>query len=118
MTIINPNLPLANSLILEVKKWSQADYPPHNGREITGITRSLLNFWFNQENSPFYDCQKEAIETLIYCYEIMDNPSIADLYKRLNVISENTNIDQIEKVNKFSKHCIKMATGTGKTWII
>lgn len=118
MTIINPNLLLANSLTKVVRKWSQSDYPPINGSKITDVTRTLLNFWFNQENSPFYDCQKEAIETIIYCYEILDNPSISNLYKYFKINSENLQIDNLNKIDNYAKLCLKMATGTGKTWII
>ena len=118
MTIVNPNLQLSNSISKLVNDWSQSNYPKVNGKEITDVTRSLLNFWFKEGNSMFYDCQKEAMETLIYYFEILRNPSLPRIYEYMNINSELILKEQIQKYGNFPKLCLKMATGTGKTWII
>lgn len=112
-------IPLADELNGHLRKWSENDYPAVESKEITSITRELLNYWFNQEDSPFYQCQKEAIETLIYCYEILGNPRLYDLYLKLAPQDLSGNI-QLKKIQEsmFSKYCLKMATGTGKTWVL
>jgi len=48
---------LVNELRKAVFTWREHGYP-----NITDTTRSLLQFWF---------CQREAIETLIYIYEVL-----------------------------------------------
>jgi type III restriction enzyme len=115
----NIRLPLANELQAKIKQWSNSGYPSVEGKEITHITRELLNYWFNQDGSPFYPCQKEAIETLIYCFEILRNPILLDLYQLLapQDLIDNIYLKKIEG-SSFPKYCLKMATGTGKTWVL
>lgn len=111
--------PLPAKIKVVVKEWADAGYPAVNGMSITPITRTLLNYWFNQEDSPFYRCQKEAIESLIYCYEILNKPNLSGLYK----LFAPTHLEQSHHLKKitlgeFPEYCIKMATGTGKTWVL
>lgn len=112
-------IPLADDLQKSVKQWSEAGYPPVQGKEITPVTRQLLNYWFNQDESPFYLCQREAIEILIYCFEILGNPNLLALYRLIAPADLNDNI-HLKKIERstFPKYCLKMATGTGKTWVI
>ncbi|MBC8525891.1 MAG: hypothetical protein H8D22_03320, partial [Candidatus Cloacimonetes bacterium] len=63
---------LSNELRKAVFTWRE------NGYEgVTDTTRRLLQFWFgeehiiNGEHFDFWFCQREAIETLIYIYEVM-----------------------------------------------
>ena len=96
-------LPLVNKIRPRVKKWKDAGYPG-----VTGITKRLLNFW-NKENSDgrndeFFFCQKEAIETLIWLKEA--HPS------------ERVGIDIPKDGGAFERLCTKMATGTGKTYVM
>ncbi len=92
---------LVNKIRNLVDLWRDAGYP-----YITGITRELLNHW--NDNSfrvyPYFFCQLEAIETLIWLIETPDTekediviPSDGGLFERL---------------------CSKMATGTGKTVVM
>ena len=60
-------LPLVNQIRPRVKEWREAGYP-----EITGITRELLEHWKDRSmrpDTPFFWCQIEAVETLIYLAE-------------------------------------------------
>ena len=59
-------LELAEHIRVRVAEWKLAEYPG-----ITTVTRRLLEHWHdrNQRDNPFYFCQLEAIETLIWWVE-------------------------------------------------
>jgi type III restriction enzyme len=71
------DLLLVNRLREDVDKWRSQNYPG-----ASQVTTRLLQFWFDNDHenvpdfaSPFhyYFCQREAIETLIYITEILQN---------------------------------------------
>lgn len=114
--------PLAKAIEPVVEEWSNNNYPAVNGKEITYVTRELFKWWFSDqthENENFHICQKRALETIIYCYEILNIPLVETLF-------EIFSFDLLEKENlragiesiKHPRYAIKMATGTGKTWVI
>src|SRR3990172_4834878 len=92
-------IPLVNQIRPRIKAWRETGYTG-----VTGITKRLLEHWYDSEerqDSRFFFCQLEAIETLIWLTEAPDAekigipvPSDGGLFKRL---------------------CSKMATGSGKT---
>lgn len=59
-------LALVNAIRERVDAWRAADYPG-----ITSVTRTLLEHWHDRtaRDLPFYFCQLEAIETLIWWVE-------------------------------------------------
>ena len=59
-------LQLVNRIRERVHAWREADYPG-----VTQVTRSLLAHWQDRaaRTLPFYFCQIEAIETLIWWVE-------------------------------------------------
>src|ERR1700744_1334923 len=59
-------LELVNRIRARVNDWRVAQYPG-----VTSMTRSLLEHWNDQQarQYPFYFCQMEAIETLIWWVE-------------------------------------------------
>jgi len=73
----------------EIKKWRQKDYDG-----ASTITKRLLNFWFNEEHFikderfEFWRCQREAIEALIYLYEVCKYHSLYEIFKNLNIREE------------------------------
>ena len=95
--------PLVNKIRLRVKKWKDEGYPG-----VTAITKRLLTFWNTEaadgRDDEFFFCQKEAIETLIWLTEA--HPS-----KRVGINIQNDGGD-------FNRLCSKMATGTGKTYVM
>ena len=94
-------LELVNTIRTRVENWRQDDYPG-----ITIVTRKLLEHWHDQETRqhPFYFCQMEAIETLIWWVE--GSPA----YKQgIAVPGDGGAWDRL---------CNKMATGTGKIAIM
>ena len=96
-------LPLVNKIRPRVKEWRDKNYPG-----VTGITKRLLEFWNKQSGDgreyEFFFCQKEAIETLIWLKEA--HPS------------ERNGITIPRDVGSFERLCTKMATGTGKTYVM
>ena len=96
-------LPLVNKIRPRIKKWRENNYPG-----VTGITKRLLEFWNTKEADgrayEFFFCQKEAIETLIWLKETPD--------------SEKTGINIVGDGGEFERLCCKMATGTGKTFVM
>ena len=61
-----------NQLRGEVRAWRENGYKP----EPAMVTRRLLEWWFERDEERraigrrFFFCQQEAIETLIYLYEV------------------------------------------------
>lgn len=97
-----------------VESWRENDY---EGTSPT--TRRLLDFWFKEEhlleNGSFFNfwrCQKEAIESLIYIYEVCGYRYVADIYRGFGL-----GIPEI-KEDFWPQYCFKMATGSGKTFVM
>ena len=87
-----------NEIRKHVEEWREQQYP-----NTTYITKRLLEFWNDKQNReyPFFFCQIEAIETLIWLLEAGG----------LQTIDITTDGD-------FRRLCSKMATGTGKTIVM
>ena len=94
-------LDLVNQIRERVNQWRQDDFAG-----VTSITRNLLEHWHdkNARILPFYFCQLEAIETLIWWTEAPDN------YKQ--------GISLPNDGGEWRRLCNKMATGTGKTTVM
>jgi len=100
----------------EVDKWREEEYI---GASET--TKTLLRFWFNEghlidgKEFQYYFCQREAIETLIYLFEIKKIRNMRELIVNYDVkkkLAYNPHEDL------FAKYCFKMATGSGKTKVM
>ncbi len=94
-------LELVNRIRERVDTWRAADYPG-----ITSVTRRLLEHWNDRSarQYPFYFCQLEAIETLIWWVEA------APEYKQGIYIPGDG--------GAWERLCSKMATGSGKTTVM
>jgi len=114
--------PLAQRLMKEVETWSENGYASQNGKDITPVTRELLEYWFDteiHEEFRFHLSQKRAIVALVYCYEILGAPTPGELFDLFG--GEELGGEGLEKELEkmtFPRFAIKMATGTGKTWVI
>src|SRR3990170_168257 len=89
-----------NQLRDEVRAWREAGYP---GTAV--VTRRLLEWWFERDEERkavarrFFFCQQEAVETVIYLYEVQGRrkmPETGDLLR----------------------YALELATGTGKTVVM
>ncbi len=107
---------MVNELRKAVFTWRKEGYP-----KITAITRRLLQFWFNEDhivnNEPFkfWFCQREAIETLIYVYEVMKKRNFIDMARDFGagpIQGYDPSYDQ------YPLYAFKMATGSGKTFVM
>ena len=114
--------PLAKAIEPVIEEWSKNNYPAVNGKEITYVTRELFKWWFSNqvhENESFHICQKRALETIIYCYEILNIPLVETLFEIFSSdLLKKENLKAGIEGIKHPRYAIKMATGTGKTWVI
>jgi type III restriction enzyme len=100
-----------------VRAWKAQNYSG-----ITETTRELLNYWFKNDHKlkngncfRYYDAQQEAIETLIYIYEVEKIRTRKDLYEKYAYRTKELRIPQFDD---YARYCIKMATGSGKTKVM
>lgn len=96
-----------------VKAWRTFGY-----KNITDTTRELLNYWFHTDHDNgfhFYIAQREAIETLIYIFEVEKIRNRKDLLERF---AFNSNDLRLPPYDDFARYCVKMATGSGKTLVM
>lgn len=94
-------LELVNRIRPRVGEWREANYPG-----VTSVTRRLLEHWHDREVRvlPFYFCQLEAIETLIWWVEAPEE------YKQGIYLPSDG--------GPWERVCNKMATGAGKTTVM
>ena len=93
--------------------------------KVTPVTRDLLTFWFTSPHTDtryanFHEGQRQAILNTIYLHEILGVKAVREIYENVEpeLLPE---IDMAEfKKAKYDipKYAIKMATGTGKTWVM
>jgi type III restriction enzyme len=109
---------LAKALEGEVQAWVDQGWPG-----VTKTTLELFNYWFNRDEDTeerFYDCQRRAIETIVYCCEILQARTLKDLFERVapEILYEHLPLKQEVERIPFPKYALKMATGSGKTWVL
>lgn len=109
--------PCVPALREAVKQWRSTDY-----KGATETTRLLLNHWFKTDHrlpngQPFayHYFQREAIETLIFAWEIERVRTRKALLERY---AQNLQGVRLPPYDEFARYCIKMATGSGKTKIM
>ncbi|MEA1870253.1 MAG: DEAD/DEAH box helicase family protein [Euryarchaeota archaeon] len=112
--------PLVNVLRKKVKEWRDSGY---DGASDT--SKALLNWWFKTEHllpradgttAPFqyYFAQREAVETVIYLYDVV---RIKDKYDLMRYdSSEAVSAGMFDE--EWRRFVIKMATGSGKTKVL
>ncbi|MGQ9818253.1 MAG: DEAD/DEAH box helicase, partial [bacterium] len=107
---------LVNELRKAVYTWRKRGYP-----NVTATTKRLLQYWFyedhlvNNEPFEFWFCQREAIETLIYVYEVMKKQNFIDMARDFGagpIQGYDPSYDQ------YPLYAFKMATGSGKTYVM
>ena len=89
-----------NRLRDEVRGWREAGYPG-----TAAVTRRLLEWWFERDDERravgkrLFFCQQEAVETVIYLYEVQ-------------------NRRKMPETGELLRYALKLATGTGKTVVM
>jgi type III restriction enzyme len=93
---------------------------------VTPTTAELLKFWFQRDFCDlrflnFHDGQRSAILHIIYAHEVLRTRRLRDLYEAVApeaMISDGTLSEVTRKFNDHPKYAAKMATGSGKTWVL
>ena len=91
-----------NDLRGELRAWRDGP-TPYLGT--SNVTRRLLEWWFERdeerkaERKRFFFCQREAVESVIYLYEVK-------------------NKQKMPETGDLLRYALKMATGTGKTIVM
>ena len=92
---------------------------------VTPVTASLLKYWFGEnyvENRflNFHKGQRQAILNTIYLHEVLKIDSVLDVYEKCKIeLLHRLDTTMLSKEKyKIPKYAIKMATGTGKTWVM
>ena len=87
----------------------------------TATSRRLLTHWFESDHLQdgeewhYYYCQREAIETLIYLYEVL---KARKLYTLAEYFDPEGRIRVKPKEDRWPRYVLKMATGSGKTKVM
>jgi len=100
-----------------VNKWRANDY-----KGVTETTYELLNYWFrtdhlliNKKPFKYHQAQREAIESIIYIYEIEKIKNRTELIEKFALNAKNLRLPPFDD---YSRLCTKMATGSGKTKVM
>lgn len=112
--------PLVAELRKAVKTWRNSNY-----EGATETSKALLNWWFKTEHiitqtdgSPFkfqyYYAQREAVETVIYLYDVV---KVNDKYDLMRFDASGI-VSAGMFPETWKRFVIKMATGSGKTKVL
>ena len=112
--------PLVHKIRKQVGAWREDGY-----REASETSRSLLNWWFKAPHLReevdgtvsefrYYFAQREALETVIYLYDVI---GVKDKYDLMRYDSSGA-ISTGMFDEDWRRFVLKMATGTGKTKVM
>ncbi len=112
--------PLVHKIRKEVEAWRNSRY---EGASLT--SKALLNWWFNNRHIivkldgietefKYYFAQREAVETIIYLYEVKKIKDKYDLIRYDSSGAVSTGMFDED----WLRLVIKMATGSGKTKVM
>ena len=111
--------PAVPAVLAAVREWRKAGY-----KGATATTQTLLNYWFHSDHKlrdgrPFkyHYAQQEAVESLVYVWEVARARTQADLYTRF-IPAEFAAKIRLPEYDAFARYCVKMATGSGKTKVM
>jgi len=103
-----------------VDEWVKSNYTTPKG--CTETSKTLLNYWFHSDHRladgrifAYNTAQREAMETLIYLYEVSKIRRQRTMLEQYALESEHLELLQHDD---FTRYCFKMATGSGKTKVM
>jgi len=95
--------------------------------QVSETTAELLKWWFQADfqdarSFNFHPGQRQALLNVIYAHEVLGINTLQDLYQVaapevMLASARDADIIRAPK-NAYPKYCLKMATGTGKTWVL
>ena len=103
------------------QEWEQGTFI----QKVSPVTQDLLRFWFSpafcdERRINFHEGQRQAVLNTIYCHEVLKTESVFNMYQMASEEIMDEHFLHSIKSDKYQhpKYCIKMATGTGKTWVM
>ncbi len=106
-------------LVYKIRK-AVYDWRDNNYKGASETSKALLNFWFenehivNEKKFGFFFSQREAIESIIYLYEISQAKDKFELLK----FDSGEMLKSDMFIEYWTRYVIKMATGSGKTKVM
>ena len=92
---------------------------------VTPITADLLRFWFteaymNERKFNFHQGQRQSILNIIYLHEVLRIDNVSEIYEKTapDLMPESDMEAFSKEKYNIPKYAVKMATGTGKTWVM
>lgn len=112
--------PAVPAIRAATEQWRKAGYPG-----VTDTTRTLLTRWFpadghrlpNRSSFRYHPFQREAIETLIYLYEVAGVRRQKGMLETFAPQYGGVPL-QLLQYDDFARYAVKMATGSGKTKVM
>lgn len=113
---------LVNPLRIAVKEWRDLGYPG-----ASGTTQQLLRHWFERPHRlpdgrggeiefRYYFCQREAIETFIYLFEVRQIRTLSGMLADFGGPTGELEASGINPEDElWARYAFKLATGAGKT---
>lgn len=94
--------------------------------QVTPITAELIKYWFQQDyvdlrDLNFHAGQRQAILNIIYAHEVLGTTRLRDLYETVaaEAMLDGGVLGEVTRDrHSHPKYAAKMATGTGKTWVL
>lgn len=95
--------------------------------QVSEMTAELLKWWFQSDFQDarqfnFHPGQRQALLNVIYAHEVLGINTLQDLYQVAApevMLASARDVEAIRAPkNAYPKYCLKMATGTGKTWVL
>ncbi|MBZ9540226.1 DEAD/DEAH box helicase family protein [Modicisalibacter tunisiensis] len=96
-------------------------------KRVTPTTAELLTWWFGAEmvaarpGLNFHPGQRQAILNTLVAHEVLDCTSVKALYQKIapDALQTGHRLSEVSSdKHAHPKYCLKMATGTGKTWVL
>jgi len=94
---------------------------------VTPTTAELLKWWFDEDmiaargTLNFHAGQRQAILNAIVAHEVLGATTLLDLYQQAapDALLAGSRMGEVAQAkHAHPKYCLKMATGTGKTWVL
>src|SRR3989339_477902 len=103
--------PLVTELRKKIKEWRDSNY-----EGASNTSKALLEWWFKKQRPEFqyYFAQREAVETIIYLFEVIQ---IKDKYDLIRYDATGR-VSPAMFDETWKRFIIKMATGSGKTKVL
>ncbi|MGA2681496.1 MAG: DEAD/DEAH box helicase family protein [Candidatus Bathyarchaeia archaeon] len=112
--------PCVPAIRKSVDDWVKSGYVTPVG--CTDTTKTLLNYWFHSDHRlanghifKYNTAQREAMETVVYLYEVSKIRRQRDMLEQYALESKHLELLQHDD---FARYCFKMATGSGKTKVM